>query len=168
MAAARATRVFWIALSARFTKKSGFIYRPSGLSLSGVTSDQIIGGQTATFTVRFSSLATCLSTGWRLQKVAWKLSRSTNLNKFATCSDLPRSTRWNYFESGGHRLFEHRNQLAHMIIDHRYCDRWIGKLNVVDVPIGHPIGYLRKPPLDHGAVLGFLQCDHELGVIEVG
>jgi hypothetical protein len=41
------------------------------------------------------------------------------------------------------------------------------ELNVVDVPIGNPVGYPGKPPLDQGAMLRLLKGDHALRFIKV-
>jgi hypothetical protein len=54
-----------------------------------------------------------------------------------------------------------------MIVDRCQCYRRMGKLNIVYVPIGDPVGYLRKSSLDQWSVLSFLQCDHKLSAIEV-
>jgi hypothetical protein len=66
------------------------------------------------------------------------------------------------------KLFERRNQLADMIVDHRERDRGKGELNVVDVPISYPAGHLGKSPLDQRAVLSLFQADHKLCLIKVG
>jgi hypothetical protein len=79
--------------------------------------------------------------------------------------DLPRGRRLVMLQgrqdfSSANRLFERRDQFAHMIVDLGQCDRRMDKLNVVDMPIGNPVGYAGKPPLDQWAVLGLFKGNH--------
>ena len=41
------------------------------------------------------------------------------------------------------------------------------KVDIVHVPISHPVGDLGEPALDQRTVLGLLERDHEVGVVEV-
>ena len=60
-----------------------------------------------------------------------------------------------------------KNQLIHAIVDHRQRDRWMGKRDIIHVPIGDPVGSLGEPPLNVRPMFGFLEGNDELGLIEI-
>jgi len=43
----------------------------------------------------------------------------------------------------------------------------MSKVDIVYVPVSHPVGDLGEPALDQRTVLGLLESDHEGGVVEV-
>ncbi len=43
----------------------------------------------------------------------------------------------------------------------------MGNIDIVHMPVGHLVGDLGEPPLDQRTMLGLLERDHQVHVVEI-